>query len=60
MKIEKAIKEIDHMERGKRQQGLFEQADALKLGIEALKWMNQWRGSNSSLANVRLPSEIKE
>lgn len=35
-------------------------AKAEKLGIEALEWLRQWRGTNSTLANVRLPGETKD
>ena len=34
--------------------------EAVQLGIEALKWLNGWRGVNSALANVRLPGQTEK
>ena len=38
-----------------------EQNDAaVQLGIEGLRWINQWRNTNSYLSNIRLPGETEE
>lgn len=60
MKIGKAIEilELNLKEAGKKMP--LDCRDSVQLGIEALEWLNQWRGMNSSLSNVRLPSETIE
>lgn len=34
--------------------------DSLIIASEAIHWLLQWRGTNSSLSNVRLPSETED
>lgn len=60
MKLDKAIELLTELSHPGDPDLLEDDFDAIKLGIEALQWINQWRGVNSPLANIRLPSETKD
>lgn len=60
MKIEKAIEHLNAIKDSGEYLGDPDDSAAIKLGIEALEWLNQWTGVNSPLSNVKLPGETKD
>ena len=60
MNIDKAIEIKQHYQYILLEELLPELIEADNLSIEALKWINQWKGVNSPLANITLPGETKE
>jgi len=57
MNLQKAKEILDLNIRQRSPQMPPDVKDALKLGIEALDYINSWRGTNSPMSNIRLPSE---
>lgn len=57
MKLEKAIKILQQMRNIELGDTLAGGTDALKLGIEALKWFEQSFDHRSVIAHVLLPGE---
>lgn len=60
MKLEKAIERNEPIIIKGELGDVLTAYPAIQLGIEALKWIAQWRGVNSSLANIRLPGETED
>lgn len=59
MTINEAIKILNRVADDPGSCDIHDVIEAELLGIEALKWINQWRGINSPLSNVRLPGETE-
>jgi len=60
MKINEAIEELDNLERQPGIAGWLKSRDAIKLGIEALKWIEWRRKSYKSPPILPLPGETED
>ena len=60
MKLEKAIELNKESEESLRKHKFIDHADAIKLGIEALKAIEVYRSANESWLSLPLPGETKE